>query len=186
MMHLLSNSENEVCEPGNYIAYYYMKTIKRSSTSNKTMKKKTPSCTYCDDVIERERAKTEQIIEKINKKQKMATKSKKIFLGVFKKLINKRYTKKAKKERIEMCKSAYCNPTCSGTIYQDGEFPKELIEKYSKKENGKMLIESLKQFRKGIFNNKKTVLKDGFYENLKDINGLKKKGAISGCTLSII
>lgn len=161
-----------------------MKTVKRSSKLNKSMKNKSTICTYCNDVIEREKAKTEQIIKNISKNKKMANKSKKLFLGVFKKILKKGYTKKANKERIETCKSAYCNPTCSGTIYQDGEFPKELIEKFSKKEHGKAVIDSLKQIRKSIFKNKKTVLKDGFYENLKNVNELKNKGAISGCTLS--
>jgi hypothetical protein len=43
----------------------------------------------------------------------------------------------------------------------------------------------LKKMRKEIFKDKKTVLKNSFYNGLKkeDVAKLKKKGALSGCSI---
>jgi hypothetical protein len=49
-------------------------------------------------------------------------------------------------------------------------------------------ITMLKGFRKQMFGKKNSVLKDGFYEKLnsKTVKQLKKKGALSGCTIAAI
>jgi hypothetical protein len=89
------------------------------------------------------------------------------------------------------CKKIYCNPGCKETIFENGnlsKYSKEIEKKYSKKifdKIGKSIIKKLKKQRKEIFKDKNSVLKNSFYNGLKkeDVIKLKKKGAISGCTL---
>jgi len=102
---------------------------------------------------------------------------------IIKDMKDKLKSKEFKESCMEICKNTFCNPKCKGTIFQDNKFPSELIDKYKNKKNGDELIKGLIQLRKIIFKNKKSVLKDDFYEKLKDINRIKKKGAISGCAL---
>ena len=92
-------------------------------------------------------------------------------------------SKEFKKGCMEICKNSFCNPKCKGTIFQDNKFPPEIIDKYKNNKNGDEIVKGLIQLRKIIFKNKKSVLKDDFYEKLQDINRMKKKGAISGCTI---
>lgn len=95
---------------------------------------------------------------------------------------NKLKSSEFKKETKEICKTSYCNPKCKGTIFQNNKFPSELKEKYDN-ESLKVLI----KLRKNLFKNKKSILKDDFYEKLNGIKNLKKKGAISGCaTISFL
>jgi hypothetical protein len=93
------------------------------------------------------------------------------------------------------CKKIYCNPSCKETIFENGNFlkySKEIEKKYSEEKlshSGKLernLIKKFKKLRKEIFKDKNSVLKNSFYNGLKKetINKLKKKGAISGCTLT--
>jgi len=114
------------------------------------------------------------------------------------KLNNKSINDKLKDKKLinqikKLCKEAFCNPSCKGTIFQNNEFPKELEKKIEKKfkktlkENDiKEIIKSLKEMRNTLFKGKKTILKDNFYINLKNVNKLKKEGALSGCTLKLI
>ena len=92
-------------------------------------------------------------------------------------------SKKFINESKKRCKTAYCNPSCKGTIFQNNEFPKELEKKYSNKKDGKLTIDFLKKMRNEVFDGKKTIIKDGFYNKLKNIKKLKKDGAISGCAI---
>jgi len=104
------------------------------------------------------------------------------------------------KKTIEKeCMKAFCNPGCKNTIYQNGkEFPKidftnalntmknmKLTEKEKSEFNKSMnsILKEAKKFREEIFKGKESVLKNGFYEKLKTANSLRKRGAISGCTL---
>lgn len=98
----------------------------------------------------------------------------------FKKSLEKFKSKKFKENIIKECKETYCNPGCKGTIYQNGTFPKELMNKY-KNTNQEFMIKLLKSIRKSLFKDKKTVLKNDFFEKLSSASKLKKKGAISGC-----
>jgi hypothetical protein len=105
------------------------------------------------------------------------------------KLKDKEFINQAKKS----CKEAFCNPSCKGTIFQNNEFPKELEKKIEKKfkktlkkNDIKEIIKSLKEMRNTLFKGKKTILKDNFYVNLKNINKLKEEGALSGCTFKLI
>ena len=81
------------------------------------------------------------------------------------------------------CKLHFCNKGCSGTIFEDGDsqkLPNEIIKLF--KEN-KDMQDLLLKYRKELFGNKTTILKDSFYDGLttKNVNKMKKKGAISGC-----
>jgi len=80
----------------------------------------------------------------------------------------------------ESCKTAFCNPGCKGTIFQNNEFPKELEKKYKNKKY-KELIAFLKRRREYLFKDKKTILKNDFYIKIKNPKKLKTEGAISGC-----
>jgi len=104
------------------------------------------------------------------------------------------YAKKninADKSFHKECKKIYCNPGCKETIFENGNFSKyskEIEKKYSKKifeKIGKNIIKKLKKQRKEIFKDKNSVLKNSFYNGLKkeDVTKLKKKGALSGCTI---
>jgi hypothetical protein len=99
-----------------------------------------------------------------------------------KKINSKKFEKNTKKR----CKKAFCNPKCKGTIFQNVEFPKEIEKEYQKEKDCKQIIPMFKIARESLFRGKKTILKDSFYENLKDTNKIKKKGAISGCVLKSI
>jgi hypothetical protein len=100
-----------------------------------------------------------------------------------------KFTQKQKKELAKKCLKGYCNPTCEGTLFQDGKkFPKN-IEIDSKNEKvRKIVLKFSKDMRKKIFGNKTTVLKNGFYKKLnsKTVKNMKEKGALSGCTLMAI
>ena len=93
-------------------------------------------------------------------------------------------TKEFKDETKKLCKDSFCNPTCKGTIFQNEKFPKELEEKFIKEKDGKITIEYLKELRKKIFKDKKSIIKDGFYTEFKDTQKIKKKGAISACAIA--
>ena len=81
---------------------------------------------------------------------------------------------------MKKCKLGYCNPTCKGTIYQNGKnFPKNV------KVPSPIILSIMQGIRKSIFKNKTSVLKNSFYEKLKgkNVTCAKKRGATSGCTL---
>jgi len=108
--------------------------------------------------------------------------------------------KAMKDDMLESCIDAYCNPTCKDTVFEDGSKMSEEVEKKiekrlqknkgltmkQRKDAKKMAMNLLTSIRKSIFKNKKSVLKDGFYEKLgkESIDKLKKKGALSGCSLA--
>ena len=86
------------------------------------------------------------------------------------------------KELMKKCKLGYCNPTCKGTIYQNGKnFPKNV-------KVPSPLLSIIKGVRKNIFKNKTSVLKNSFYEKLskKNVTCARKRGATSGCTLKLL
>jgi len=92
-------------------------------------------------------------------------------------------SEKNKKVELDFCKELNCNEGCKDTVLEDGEpdiLPKSISNKFKKMKD---VLEIVKKRRKDIFKNKKTVLKDGFYEGLKPslVNKMKKEGAISYC-----
>ena len=104
---------------------------------------------------------------------------KKYFVPMMLKKLKKPVSPSKVKELMKKCKLGYCNPTCKGTIYQNGKnFPKNL-------KVPSPLLSIIKGVRKNIFKNKTSVLKNSFYEKLKSKNVMcaKKRGATSGCTL---
>jgi len=115
----------------------------------------------------------------------------KTFYKKFTKNIKKENTtksiKKKEKELMKLCTKSFCNPECKETIFDESttELPKFLIKQF------KDSPESLKIFtniKKDLFQGKKTILKDGFYEGLKpnEIKKLKSEGAISGCAKMVL
>lgn len=139
--------------------------------------------TFCKEYYKQIKKLSENLIKLTVEKYKNTdvknTKEIKLKIKEMKDKIN---SEKFKEESMEMCKNAFCNPGCKGTIFQNNKFPKELINKFSKHKDGEMVIKLLKKMRKNLFEGKKTILKNGFYEALP-IKKLKKKGAVSGCAM---
>ena len=84
------------------------------------------------------------------------------------------------------CIKGYCNPTCKGTIFEAGKkYPKSLEITLKKKP---FAIKFSKYMRQKIFGKKSNVLKNGFYNKIekKNVNTIKKQGAISACSLKVL
>lgn len=125
--------------------------------------------TYCEKVwLPRQK----QLLNNITRKLKIKfPKSKSVFKS------RKNFT-----HDIQSCTKAYCNPSCSKTMFQSGkDFPRGVT-------GNKALEPYIKNTRKSIFGKKTNVLKDGFYEGLSksDLKGLKESGAISGCAIKVL
>ena len=129
------------------------------------------------DISDEERKRSIKNIKNINKKADI----------VFKK--NKEQLKKE-------CERRYCNPNCKYTVFENGKklsenTKKKLAEEFKMKKPNRTkkdidnFLYSLISIRKSIFKNKKSVLKNSFYSKLdkKTVENMKKKGAISGCSL---
>lgn len=116
----------------------------------------------------------------------------KLYKNLTKKLSgkSKSLNSKTRKSIEKGCYRGYCNPGCSGTIFQAGkkmptiETDNSLTKKlgFKAKKNFAALQKIL---RNEIFKGKTNVLKNSFYEKLspKTRKVLKKKGALSGCTM---
>ena len=112
-----------------------------------------------------------------------------------KKKAEKKYLEKIekhKKDILNKCKLGFCNPTCKGTIFQNGEnFPKETKNQLKKnlpnKKMSEKIIKIMIEYRKTLFKDEKSIIKNGFYKKLKknNIKKLKKNGALSGCSLIV-
>lgn len=139
--------------------------------------------TFCKEYYKQIKKLSENIIKLTLEKSKNTdvkkTKEIKLQIKIMKDKIN---SEKFKEESMEMCKNAFCNPGCKGTIFQNNKFPKELVEKFSKHKDGEIALKLLKKMRKSIFKGKKSILKNEFYEKL-NVKKLKKKGAVSGCAI---
>ena len=122
--------------------------------------------------------------------RKLKGKSKNGLSTVTNKIIKTTFNNNAFKEKmLEGCMKGYCNPSCKDTMYEAGsQFPKSLKEEIKKKENGDIVFPILNNLRKGIFKGKKNVLKNNFYEKLpkKNVDKIKKQGAISACTAVLL
>ena len=96
---------------------------------------------------------------------------------------NKTEKKKRQKREMQECTETHCNPGCKGTIFESKKIPEILTKKYRK--YPKHLAFLQKQNDTVIFQNKKTVLENDFYEKYtpKQIKEIQKEGAISGCSL---
>jgi len=95
--------------------------------------------------------------------------------SALKKMKSKKSMDKLKKKLTQKCRETYCNVGCKNTIFE--EVKKPLAKK--KPVNGWFCDETCRKSK--LFGKKLNVLKDNFYEKLKGIEDLKKKGAISGC-----
>lgn len=152
---------------------------------------------YCGKVFLKRTRKTAKKLTKIflklakPKGKNPTRKEKNKYEKIKKKLQNVfKLTKKKEKVYIEECKKGYCNPGCKDTFFEPGSKPPEGAFDEAKKQGiyNKMFIKSFKKMRKEIFGKKKNVLKNDMYEGLskKDVNILRKNGAISGCTLFVL
>lgn len=96
-------------------------------------------------------------------------------------------TLKLRKEDYAVCKRAYCNPGCKGTLFESGKHlsktAKQVITKRMGK-HSKLVLGFVKETRKGIFKGKTSVLKDDFYNKIpsEKVAMEKRKGALSGCS----
>jgi hypothetical protein len=95
--------------------------------------------------------------------------------AALKKMKSKKSMDKLKKQLTKKCREAYCNVGCKGTIFEEAKKPVE----QKKPVNGWFCDDACKKSK--LFGKKLNVLKDDFYEKLKNVEDLKKKGAISGC-----
>lgn len=139
--------------------------------------------TFCKKYVEDAKDIMETIINNMIKKHKINKLNKKAQEEAINK-IKKSMQKSMNYNNVkESCKTAFCNPGCKGTIFQNNEFPKELEKKYKK---NKELIVLLKKMRDGLFQDKKTILKNDFYIKIKNPKKLKKDGAISGCAVGTL
>ena len=92
----------------------------------------------------------------------------------------KKNKNKTHKIELDSCKNDYCNTTCKNTMYEPGgKLPKSFTKRLKIKSNETYFHNRHKE----IFGDKTNVLKDGFYEKIssRDVNEMKKLGAISGC-----
>jgi hypothetical protein len=187
-----------------------MKTQKRSLHKNKTRKMrggdKVDVCmeSKCQLWLEQAKTFTEKFKKGLDEKYKKSLKNQKKICGkekteecekikdgiLFQKYLLETLEKnkdKNEKMELDMCKKLYCNEGCKNTILEDGEpnkLPKGVTKLFKK---NKLLLEVMKTSRKELFKDKKTVLKDNFYEDLKlaQIKKLQKEGAISGCVKAL-
>ena len=136
--------------------------------------------------------------------QKKNDKTKEHYKQIIKQINTKEYLDKIKKK----CYLKYCNPKCIGTLFENGNnisdeyiktFNEELTITKSDKQQFKKdpfysenvykkfkkgLLNSVKKQRKKLFGDKKTVLnKDSFYIDFNNSDKIKKRGAISGCSI---
>jgi transketolase len=151
------------------------------SSSNSVKKCEKNFCTkYTKKLIDL----TLTIKDKILNSSDISPEKKKQIEQNFKKTLNK-----LKKTSPEDCSVAFCNPTCEGTIFQNGnELPEKIKKKFSKKKYGQKIIEMLIKLRESLFKGEKTIIKNGFYKELKakNVKKIKKNGGLSGCSIMVI
>lgn len=166
------------------------KSLKNNSKNNSNSHLSKCGSTFCEKVLV---PKMKKMIAKISKNiTKIMPPEQKTKFIKSQKTINDDVFK-------QKCMNSYCNPDCKNTVFEAGsKIPNSVFVKIKsdlesnpsikKKDIPKMLKSSKKlanEMRKIIFKNKTNVIKNNFYENLKpsDVKELKKKGAISGCTI---
>jgi len=177
------------------------RSTKKGGKNNKTKKCMDTKCKlWLKDAAENKKKITKNLeyaykqgLEKFKKECTTKAKNQKVCekmkndLEIGKKMLDsyndKKTTAKLKKLQLETCKIKFCNESCKGTVLEDGpggSLPKSLLVKYK---NNPAAIDMFKDMRKQLFGNKTSVLKDNFYEGMKqtDINKYKKEGSISGC-----
>jgi Fe-S oxidoreductase len=147
---------------------------------------------FCSNYVKKAYNKVKEGIHmfKTKKGKKMGLMKNKTFKNVFTKM-KKLNMKKMNEALRKGCEISFCNPGCKNTIFQDGkQFPKDLNLNLFKKNKG--VMELMKKTRKHIFKGESSVLKDGFYKDIrfrgdiKTVNELKKRGAISGCNMTVV
>jgi hypothetical protein len=99
----------------------------------------------------------------------------------------KKMQEKINRKTMKLCKKAYCNPECKDTIFDKNiDLPSEILKQFKGKPKA---LDSMRKFKKFIFNGKKSILKnESFYNKLKnkDIERIQKEGALSGCVMLLL
>ncbi len=103
------------------------------------------------------------------------------------------YKKKEIEKMKKVCETTYCNKGCKGTLFQKGvanKLPNNVVDGVKKNKvipgkYKKTVLGLLLTTRKKMFKGKTDVLKNNFYEGLKNSNvkKMKKNGAVSGCAI---
>lgn len=155
-------------------------TLKKSAlTKNKTQKNDKELVKKCMDTFVKNRVnKSMKSLRNFNKEMNKDNKNKRLNANKSFKI-----SKNLLPQQTALNKSMYCNINCKDTILEPGPpdyVPKSLI----KDETDDLILNLLKQRRKGLFKNKTNVLVDNFYEGIsaKARNKLIKEGAISKCS----
>jgi hypothetical protein len=146
---------------GNALGETTLKMVKKRLDT--LAKKKNKSVEEEKELIERKR-KFDQMVKEIRQKLK-----------------DKKEIQKRIKNNIKSCSEIFCNPECTGTIFETrDDLSPEFRKKYKAMPE---LLTSYKNMKKELFKGRKTVLKDGFYYKMKPKTRKEseKKGAISGC-----
>jgi len=142
--------------------------------------------TFCNKYVDMALAQRDKII-KMYEAVPMKIRTKQITEALI-----KMKSEKGKQETIkttkEMCSDSFCNIGCKGTLFEPGtKVPNSVFEKHKHKFKDlkiqTMFKTVMNQTRANIFGKKTNVLKNNFYEKIKDLDNIKKKGAISGCAL---
>jgi hypothetical protein len=121
-------------------------------------------------------------------------------------IINDEYKSETLLSKEEI-REMFCNPTCKGTLYEDGdklsdEYKHKMIERYNyiknkyniknktqnKRTNQDVKIEQNiildgENRRKNLFSGKRSIINDGFYNKIskKLVEKMRDVGAVSGC-----
>jgi len=139
--------------------------IKKTACENTFCKK------YLENILD-ERKKLITILESMPNKTKEQIKH-----------IKTMKTEKDKQRMLkiekEVCMNQYCNIDCKDTIFEAGKtLPAKFLKKYK---SNPTALSMFRDTRKQLFGQKTNILKNNFYEKVKNISKLKKQGAISGC-----
>ena len=166
--------ENKFCKR-------YVKTLRNETDKSvdKFIKEYPTKIRDIENKLKKSTKLTRQEIENLHTQKKSYTS----LLASFKKMKTKKHKNNTDKIELATCKRDYCNATCKNTIYEPGN---KLSKSFTKRLQLKSNDTYFHTTRKEIFGDKTNVLKDGFYEKIssRDINEMKKLGAISGCVSS--
>ena len=166
----------------------------QSPTSSRTRKNRLviPKCTqtFCKQFVKRIVSQTMKMRSASIKTIKQNMKNEKLTNEIKQKMqsllknVESITTKQVKQGAVEGCLSSFCNPGCKGTMFEDGtKLPMSVIQKIKDQPNSSQIIQALTKIRKDLFKGKKTVLNNDFYEGLKNMEELRRQGAISGCSI---
>lgn len=149
--------------------------VQRHATQKKSWSDKTATCKnrFCGSYVKRTLRKTKKMVHSMLRQLGERTSK---YKGPSQRDI----------QRIkDKCVLAFCNPTCKGTVFEDGRsFPSSLSRKLRSGKNNQQLLRAMKSMRRNLFRGKSSVLQQGFYKGLAKRKQLQQQGAISGCAVA--